>query len=98
VYRRLVWRRFVEETFCRGDVVYVRLLGMNERLAKQAIQDGDDPLRTIAVEPTNSSVLQLRQFCLMRSAMTCPHGRPHSSSLYERAACHKTRIIQYHRI
>jgi hypothetical protein len=26
VYRRFVWRRFVEETFCRGDVLYVRLL------------------------------------------------------------------------
>jgi hypothetical protein len=24
VYRRFVWRRFVEETFCRGDVLYVR--------------------------------------------------------------------------
>jgi hypothetical protein len=26
VYRRFVWRRFVEETFCRGDVLYVRRL------------------------------------------------------------------------
>jgi hypothetical protein len=25
VYRRFVWRRFVEETFCRGDVWCVRL-------------------------------------------------------------------------
>jgi hypothetical protein len=24
VYRRFVWRRFVEETFCQGDVLYVR--------------------------------------------------------------------------
>jgi hypothetical protein len=24
VHRRFVWRRFVEETFCRGDVLYVR--------------------------------------------------------------------------
>jgi hypothetical protein len=23
VYRRFVWRRFVEETFCLGDVLYI---------------------------------------------------------------------------
>jgi hypothetical protein len=26
ICRRFVWRRFVEETFCRGDVSYVRLI------------------------------------------------------------------------
>jgi hypothetical protein len=31
VYRRFVWRRFVEEMFCRGDVLYVRLQIISKR-------------------------------------------------------------------
>jgi hypothetical protein len=31
VYRRFVWRHFVEETFCRGDVLYVRRVITQDR-------------------------------------------------------------------
>jgi hypothetical protein len=35
VYRRFVWRRFVEETFCRGDVLSRR------RFAEETFCRGD---------------------------------------------------------
>jgi hypothetical protein len=42
VYRRFVWRRFVEETFCRGDVLSRRRFVHMREVPQSAKSAGSD--------------------------------------------------------